>query len=124
MYLVPYYLNGLAESWEIAVFVVGLALIALEVFVIPGFGVAGVLGIGAVLTSLMLSLVGNVGFDFEPVNVDAMVTAGFVVVISTLVSVTGGIWLGVKFFNSKMFSFAVLEAAQEKEEGHGSNRVT
>ena len=117
LYFAPHFLEGLAESWEIILFVVGLVLIALEVFVIPGFGVAGVLGIGAVLTSLTLSLVGNVGFDFAPVDVDAMVTAGFVVILSTLVSVTGGIWLGVKFFNSRMFSFAVLESAQPKEEG-------
>ncbi|MCH8318098.1 MAG: nodulation protein NfeD, partial [Bacteroidetes bacterium] len=39
LYFTPYYLNGLAENWEIAMFFVGLILIALEVLVIPGFGV-------------------------------------------------------------------------------------
>ena len=38
LYLVPYYLNGVAENWEIIMFFVGVILIMLEVFVIPGFG--------------------------------------------------------------------------------------
>jgi membrane-bound serine protease (ClpP class) len=37
----------------------GLALLILEVFVIPGFGLAGVFGIGALLAGLSLSLVGG-----------------------------------------------------------------
>jgi membrane-bound serine protease (ClpP class) len=37
----------------------GLALLVLEVFVIPGFGLAGVLGIGALLAGLSLSLIGG-----------------------------------------------------------------
>jgi len=37
----------------------GLALLILEVFVIPGFGLAGVLGSGALLAGLSLSLIGG-----------------------------------------------------------------
>lgn len=44
---------------EVALVIVGLALLALEVFVIPGFGIAGVLGIAALLGGLTLSLVGS-----------------------------------------------------------------
>lgn len=120
LYFAPHYLEGLAESWEVILFIVGLILIALEVFVIPGFGVAGVLGIGCTLSGLTLALVGNVGFDFAPVNVDAMVTASFIVIVSTLTSVTGGVFLGVKFFNSNLFKFAVLESSQQKEDGYVS----
>ncbi|MEQ9009117.1 MAG: nodulation protein NfeD, partial [Ekhidna sp.] len=35
LYFVPNYLNGLAENWEIILFIVGIILIGLEVFVIP-----------------------------------------------------------------------------------------
>jgi membrane-bound serine protease (ClpP class) len=38
------YLAGMAAWWEIALFVVGILLILAEIFLIPGFGVAGVLG--------------------------------------------------------------------------------
>ncbi|MCK4602210.1 MAG: hypothetical protein KAU28_07070, partial [Phycisphaerae bacterium] len=39
------FLIGLAAWWEIALFIVGLILIATEVFVTPGFGVLGVSGL-------------------------------------------------------------------------------
>lgn len=54
-----HFLAGLA-GWEgVALLVVGLALIGVEVFVIPGFGVAGVLGVAAILGSLYLSVTGG-----------------------------------------------------------------
>ncbi|MDE2996891.1 MAG: hypothetical protein OXT73_09175 [Bacteroidota bacterium] len=60
----PHYLLGLVESWEILLFILGVALLLVEIFVIPGFGVAGVAGLAAILTSLGFSLIGNVGFSF------------------------------------------------------------
>jgi membrane-bound serine protease (ClpP class) len=65
LYLVPYYLNGLAENWEIIAFFIGVVLIAFEIFVIPGFGVAGVSGIILMVGSLILIMVNNDAFDFE-----------------------------------------------------------
>ncbi len=38
-------LNQIPQAWVPLLFVVGLALIVLEVFVIPGFGIAGILGL-------------------------------------------------------------------------------
>ncbi|MEX2182083.1 MAG: NfeD family protein [Gemmatimonadaceae bacterium] len=47
-------------GWEeILLVIVGLGLIGLEVFVIPGFGIAGVGGIAAVVAGLALGLVGH-----------------------------------------------------------------
>jgi membrane-bound serine protease (ClpP class) len=53
-------------GWEEMLLVAsGLVLLALEIFVIPGFGVAGVLGIAALLGGLSLSLVGaGASWDF------------------------------------------------------------
>ena len=50
-------LTGYAQWWEIAMILVGLVLVALEVFVIPGFGVAGVLGLMLTLGGLLLTFV-------------------------------------------------------------------
>ena len=57
LYFAPLYLEGLAENWEVILFVVGILLIALEIFIIPGFGVAGVSGVLLVIVGLTLSLV-------------------------------------------------------------------
>ncbi|MFI5378905.1 MAG: nodulation protein NfeD [Tepidisphaerales bacterium] len=50
-------LTGYAQWWEIAMILVGLVLLALEVFVIPGFGVAAVLGLVLTLGGLLLTFV-------------------------------------------------------------------
>jgi membrane-bound serine protease (ClpP class) len=53
------FLVGMATWWEVAVFAVGIILLAIEIFVIPGFGISGVLGIFFVLISLFAILVPN-----------------------------------------------------------------
>lgn len=53
------YLTGLAVNWEIALFMVGLILLAVEIFVIPGFGVAGVTGILCCVVSLLAIFIAN-----------------------------------------------------------------
>lgn len=48
-------LGGTAGSLEVVLFLLGFALIACEIFVIPGFGVAGVTGILLVIASLVMA---------------------------------------------------------------------
>lgn len=53
-----HWLVQLAGLEELLLAVGGVILLAFEIFVIPGFGIAGVLGIVAILAALILSLVG------------------------------------------------------------------
>jgi len=53
------YLVGLANWLEVAVFVVGVILLAIEIFVLPGFGIAGILGIACILAGLFGMLIKN-----------------------------------------------------------------
>ena len=76
LYLVPYYLNGLAENWEIIALFVGLGLIAVEIFVIPGFGIAGISGIIVAVGSLVLIMINNDAFDFEFVQYERSTQGG------------------------------------------------
>lgn len=68
LYFTPLWMDGYAQNWEILIFVLGLILIAFEVFVIPGFGVAGITGILFAVVGLFLSLIGNVDFNFDGVS--------------------------------------------------------
>lgn len=52
-------LAGLAGWEDIALVVIGLVFIGLELFVIPGFGVAGIVGFGAVAGGLWLAMIGR-----------------------------------------------------------------
>ncbi len=57
---------GLVQSWEIVLFGIGVLLLLAEIFVIPGFGVAGISGLVLVAGSLFAALIGNVGLSFPP----------------------------------------------------------
>jgi len=50
-------LTGYAQWWEIAAILLGIALIAMEIFVIPGFGVTGILGLLLLLVGLIMTFV-------------------------------------------------------------------
>jgi len=53
------YLVGLANWVEVALFIVGLLLLLVEIFVLPGFGIAGFLGITCILAGLFGMLIKN-----------------------------------------------------------------
>lgn len=121
LYFAPLYLDGLAQYWEILLFIVGLILLALEVFVIPGFGVAGIAGIICTVAGLVLSLVGNDGLSFETVPTGQIATSLWMVTISLVASVALCIFLGNKFFKAKKGSplaRLTLETVQETSEGY------
>lgn len=119
LYFAPLYLEGLAAHWEILLFIVGLILIALEVFVIPGFGVAGVSGIMLSVGALVLSLVRNVDFDFEGVSGSEIASAGTVVLGSISLATVLCLYLTAKVFGARKgpFSRLSLQSTQETSEG-------
>jgi len=53
------YLVGLANWVEVALFVVGVLLLLIEIFVLPGFGIAGITGILCILAGLFGMLIKN-----------------------------------------------------------------
>jgi len=117
LYFAPLYLEGLADNWEIILFLAGLVLVAVEVFVLPGFGVAGISGIVLILTGLVLSLVGNVGFDFDPVVPGRLITASLTVLLATVVGLFGSIALAKRMLETHMLSSLVLQATQPRDQG-------
>ena len=121
LYLVPYYLTGLAANWEILVFLAGLLLIALEVFVIPGFGVAGILGLVFTIGGLSLVMINNDMFDFSFVPSAEVTTAVLTTLLGLLGAVIAMIVGGVSFTESKFFKRVALVDVQDAKEGFTSN---
>lgn len=121
LYLVPYYLNGLAENWEILAFFAGLTLIALEIFVIPGFGVAGFTGIAVTISSLVLIMINNNAFDFEFVRMNDILVA----LAAAMGGMLGGVVLlfvgGSHLANTKFYRRVALTDTQESSAGYTSN---
>jgi membrane-bound serine protease (ClpP class) len=124
LYLIPYYLNGLADNWEIIALFIGLILIAAEVFVIPGFGVAGIAGIILTVCSLILIMVNNDAFNFEfvpPASILYAVAAAFGGLLGGICLLFAG---GSSIANSKYFRRIALTDSQESRKGYISSFFT
>ncbi len=53
------YILQLANIWEILIFIIGLALLLIEIFYIPGFGLLGILGIIMMIGAIFFGLIGE-----------------------------------------------------------------
>lgn len=121
LYFAPLYIDGLAANWEILLFLVGVGLLAAEIFVIPGFGICGIAGIVCTVAGLTLSLVGNDGLSFESVPTSQIATSLWVVILSLVLSVVLCVVLGRKVFKARKdspLSKLTLETSQESGKGY------
>ena len=117
LYFIPYYLNGLAENWEILAFVIGIILLAVEFFVIPGFGVFGVAGIVLTLGGLVLGMLPNEAFDFEWVSSTQLLEALLTVILAALAAVGLVFWLTPKVNEWGAFKHLALATTQDRAQG-------
>ncbi|MGM0531089.1 MAG: NfeD family protein [Bacteroidota bacterium] len=121
LYFAPLYAEGIAQNWELGLFILGLILIGIEVFAIPGFGVAGIGGILFTVAGLVLSMIDNVIFDHQmhiEEAVMAVLKAFFIVSLSIFISLIFSIYLSKKLLTSTRFSQLVLSSTQQKDEGY------
>ena len=121
LYFSPLYIEGLAQNWEVMIFVLGVILVALEIFVIPGFGVAGISGGFFIITGLTLSMVENTSFTFSIEQLDSIGRAFFTVVTASFISIFGSIYLSSKLYDSRLFEHISLNTTQKKSEGFSSS---
>lgn len=93
LYFLPMFVTGSMPAWVLLCFIVGVALIALEIFVVPGFGVTGISGIIAVVMALVGGMLTNdavTGFDFSSlcksliiVGVGSLLAVGAIVYLTS-----------------------------------------
>ena len=93
------FLGGTAGWLEVMLFLIGLCFIAMEMFVIPGFGVAGISGLLLTLGSLVMAsrrvLIPSSGADFTSLGYDIVTVlaafAGFMIAVLFLSQYIGEI---------------------------------
>ncbi|MGQ0813919.1 MAG: NfeD family protein [Gemmatimonadota bacterium] len=76
-----HYLVGLAGWEEIMLLAAGVGLIGVEMFVLPGFGVAGIIGGLAVFGSIYLSLISQFSSEADMGTAAGMLSAAIIVVV-------------------------------------------
>lgn len=124
LYFAPLYIEGLAANWEILIFIVGVVLVIIELFAIPGFGVAGISGIILIVTGLTLSMIDNIGFDFSGVPGRGIAIAFFIVVIASFGSLVSSFFITKKLFGGHtVFGDLALLSTQQATEGYSASNV-
>ncbi len=120
LYFAPLYLEGIANNWEVALFFVGVILIAIEIFAIPGFGIAGISGLVIAIAGLTLSMVDNFNFELQsPVFILSQTFhALFIIIVSIFLSLILSLYFGKKMFQSSIFGDKIsLKASQPTDKG-------
>lgn len=120
LYFAPLYIDGLAANWEITLFLIGLVLLAVEIFVLPGFGVAGVLGVVFVVAGLTFSMLANDWFDFSGVGFSKIMQAMSVVFVSMILGFILIIYISKLALESDkgLFSKVALHVTQNAGKGY------
>ena len=121
LYFAPLYLEGLANHWELLIFFTGLILIGIEIFALPGFGVAGISGIILMVLGLSLAMVDKLVFkwDFTAGLTDVFKSA-CIVTGSSALALTLSIWLGRSFLTNPRLKTVMLTTEQRSSEGYVS----
>ncbi|MCD7970837.1 MAG: nodulation protein NfeD [Alistipes sp.] len=125
LYFAPLYVEGMLANWELIIFIVGVILILLEIFVTPGFGVLGIAGIVAIIIGLSFAMIDTDLLKYIP---DGQIPVGYIfrpiafVVIAVTASLVVSIILGKRLLvgNSMVGRKVVLASAMTAEEGYVS----
>jgi membrane-bound serine protease (ClpP class) len=110
------YLVGMATWWEIGLFFLGLALLAVEIFITPGFGVMGIAGIICCIVGLLGMIIPNAP-DKLPIPTTALDWSIFsnglmALIIGFLAAIVAAMFLG-RYLPSIPLANRLLLAAPE-----------
>ncbi len=84
------WLAGMAQWWEILLIALGLCLVAVELFVLPGFGVAGIAGVACLLVGIVGTFVSG---DLRSVEGRNELAAGLAATIAAVAAGGVAAWL-------------------------------
>lgn len=123
LYFTPLYIEGFAANWEILLFIIGVILLILEIFVIPGFGIAGIAGIAFIICSFAFSMVPNDVFDFSLTEPNLLFRSFMLVIISIIGAIVLAVIFGRSILKSRAFKRLILEDEQNSSKGYVSSVV-
>ncbi len=124
LYFAPLYIEGLASHWEIILFVIGVIMLAVEIFALPGFGVAGVLGIICIVVSLAFAMVETEGFSFPEANFTQIGKAFAIVVVSMFLGLVSSFIIAQKSLKSSFLGHLALLTEETTQNGFTSANLT
>lgn len=116
LYFLPLYITGIAASWIIILFIIGLIFLLVEIFVIPGTGITGILG----GTAMLIALIGGIADSFtgESFTISSLWNALIIVSIGSLLGLILIILLTSKYGPKFITRHSELQHSQRLEDGY------
>jgi membrane-bound serine protease (ClpP class) len=129
IYFFGHHVAGLAGWEDVALIMIGLVLLALEIFVIPGFGIAGISGIACIAIGAFMALIPHLPTVAPLQGVEAPEMGSYVdeallklTVSFLLIGILA--WLVGKILpKTQFYSALVLEAGLSNDQGYVSSDV-
>ena len=124
LFFAGHHLAGLAGYEDILLFMIGIALILVELLVLPGFGVIGITGLALVLWGLLNAMIqrlpGDPWWPSLPELRLPLLKLSFAIVGAAV----GGVFLGRFLPRTSLFHRLVLDNATSREAGYSSSKDT
>ncbi len=122
--IAPPMLINLANWWEVAAIITGIALIALEIFVIPGFGFFGIVGVLALFGGLIGTFVPEGGMFPDSPGEENGLLYGVATIVLSVATASVGIYLLSRHFGSlPLFGKLVLKDAPVDDNGGAGDEM-
>ncbi|MDE5687318.1 MAG: ATP-dependent Clp protease proteolytic subunit [Paramuribaculum sp.] len=118
LYFLPLYLTGIASSWLVLLFLIGLLLLLLEIFVIPGFGIAGIAGAVFIAASLFIGLLENFSVIPGSFNMHVVRNATLTFILSIAAATGIIVFLSSKYAPKALSIHSELTHCQNVEDGY------
>ena len=119
-----HYVAGLAGIEDIFLVVLGVALLAIEVFVIPGFGIAGILGLLSIVAGIVMAAIPHLPDTVPLPNTDPLtwqnyVDDGLQTLFLTIFITGAGVWLLSRILpKTPIYQRIVLQKSLATGSGH------
>ena len=111
------YILQLANIWEILVFIIGLALLLIEIFYIPGFGLLGILGIIMMIGAIFFGLIGEF-----PVISENEISNAIIQLAASLIASIVFLFILWRFLpGTPIWGRLILATSETQKEGFVSN---
>lgn len=116
LYFLPLYITGLASSWIIVLFIIGLLFLLVEIFIIPGTGITGIIG----GIAMLISLIGGIADSFTAdsftfsILIDAIIIVGVGIILGIILI----LYLTSKYGPKFISKHSELQLSQRVEDGY------
>ncbi|MBL7077992.1 MAG: hypothetical protein ISS31_11045 [Kiritimatiellae bacterium] len=123
-----HHVAGLAGMGEVLLLLIGIALLFVEIFLIPGFGITGIAGITCILTALVLAMVQHYPGQpwYQPASINPRQVQDMILNLGggLLLTFVSGILLGRYLPATRPFQKLMLNKAVSADDGYQASAPT